>query len=315
VHNVYRQVYISDLLLWFFTFNLDKKKVTMKIVSYFKISSRFVRRIFFLLSFILLILSITILFVKILQNSSYNPFRTTAQNIPQFNARNRVEKTSQLTDDKENKTVKHELPLIYQLSSKRKVLRALLTFYPNDQKDVFEPEVRWFYRSWVEMMTNESSLWRTDFIIYTTEYDPIFKNLDCVYDQIRLSYEEKPKCRIFPYIRIKNRASKHEPSSAYQIVNQQRSQLLKENLRDYGYIDSINTVFEYNSSYAMYDYVLRTDLDCFLTKNFALYVPYDNSLLVGHGGYSTLFNDKRLKRIAHDMNWQYADKNSLGSTW
>jgi hypothetical protein len=65
----------------------------------------------------------------------------------------------------------------------------------------------------------------------------------------------------------------------------------------------------------MYDFLLRTDMDCFITQNFALYVPYNNSVLVGHGGYSTEFNNKRLKRIAHDMNWQYADKNSLGSTW
>ena len=65
----------------------------------------------------------------------------------------------------------------------------------------------------------------------------------------------------------------------------------------------------------MYDYILRTDMDCFLTYNFALYVPYNNSLLVGRGGYSTTFNSKRLKRIANDMNWKYADKTSLGSTW
>lgn len=65
----------------------------------------------------------------------------------------------------------------------------------------------------------------------------------------------------------------------------------------------------------MYDFILRTDLDCFLTHNFALYVPYADTLLVGRGGYSTAFNNKRLKRVAHDMNWEYADKNGLGSTW
>ena len=65
----------------------------------------------------------------------------------------------------------------------------------------------------------------------------------------------------------------------------------------------------------MYDYILRTDMDCFLTSNFALYVPYNNSLIVGHGGYSTTFNTNRLRRIAADMHWQYAERRSLGSTW
>jgi len=288
----------------------------MKILSYLNVSSRFARRIFLLLSFALLILSVIIFLVKILQISSNDPFRITIQNIiPQYNTPNLVIKESQLIDDKQNITIKYGLPLIYQPSSESKVLRALLTFYPNDQKSTFEPEFRWFYRSWTEMMMNESSLWRTDFIVYTTEYESIFKNLDCVYDEIRINSDEKPKCRIFPYVRIKNRESKHESSSKYQIINKQRSQLLYQNLRNYGYIDSINTVFEYNSSYFMYDYILRTDLDCFLTKNFAFYIPYKNSLLVGHGGYSTTFNNKRLQRIAHDMNWQYSNKSSLGSTW
>jgi hypothetical protein len=279
-------------------------------------SSRFARRIFFLLTVLILILSLIILFVRILQNSSYNLFRTTSQNIPQYNVPNHVSKNSQLIDNKQNKSdVQQGLPFIYQPSLERKILRALLTFYPNDQKDVFEPEFRWFYRSWIEMMNNESSLWRTDFIVYASEYESIFKNLDCVYDQIRTTSEEKPQCRIFPYIRIKNRVSTHDPSSKYQIIDKQRSQLLYTNLRNYGYIDSINTVFEYNLSYLIYDYILRTDLDCFLTRNFAFYVPYDNSLLVGRGGYSTAFNNQRLKRIAHDMNWEYANKNSLGSTW
>ncbi|CAF0832096.1 unnamed protein product [Rotaria sp. Silwood1] len=211
--------------------------------------------------------------------------------------------------------MKQELPFIYKPSSESSILRALLVFYPTDQDQTFQPEFRWLYRSWTEMMTYESSLWRTDLIVYANEYVSLFKDLDCTYDQIRNDSKEKPKCRVFPYIRIKDRQSKHEPSSKYQFIDNQNSKLLHEHLRTYGYIDSINTVFEYYLSFSMYDYILRTDMDCFLTHNFAHYVPYNNSLLVGRGGYSTAFNSKRLKRIAHNMNWTYADKNSLGSTW
>lgn len=282
------------------------KKVTMKNLVNLKVSSRFARQILYLLIITSLIFLVIILSTKLLRNSSYKSTQTTF---------NQITKPIQLIDKEQNKTIKQGLPFIYQPSSQTKVLRALLTFYPNDQKDTFESEFRWFYRSWTEMMINESSLWRTDLIVYATIHEELFKNLDCVYNEIRLNAEEKPKCRVFPYIRIKDRESKHETSSKYQTIDKQRSQILFQHLKNYGYIDSINSVYEYNSSYSMYNYILRTDLDCFLTENFAFYVPYDHSLLVGNGGYSTEFNNKRLSRIAHDMNWEYANRSSLGSTW
>jgi hypothetical protein len=281
----------------------------MKIISNLNISSRFARRVFFLLSLGVLIFSTIIILIRILKNSSYKSFQISNINIFQYNAPNRI---NQIGDNKVNK---QGLPLIHRPSSESKVLRALLTFYPNDQKQVFEPEFRWFYHSWTEMMINESSLWRTDLIVYATDYDSIFKELNCVHNQVRMNAEEKPQCRVFSYIRIKNRKSEHKSSTNYQIIDEKRSQLLHSYLHDYGYIDSINTVWEYYHSYSMYDFILRTDLDCFLTSNFALYVPYNHSLIVGRGGYSTVFNSKRLKRIARDMNWEHADRKSLGSTW
>jgi hypothetical protein len=66
----------------------------------------------------------------------------------------------------------------------------------------------------------------------------------------------------------------------------------------------------------MYDYILRTDMDVFLTKYFGRFVPYNNTLLVGGGGgYSTAFNTASLRRVAKDMNWLYANLTNLGSTW
>ena len=205
--------------------------------------------------------------------------------------------------------------LIYQPAANTTVLRALLLFYPNDQENDFVYELRWFFRSWIEMMTAEPPLWRTDLIVYASEYSTIFKELGCVLDQVRLNATEPTQCRVFPYVRIKNRNSKHDPSSRHQVIDQKRSEALYQHLRGYGYIDSINTVLEYNNSYSMYNYVLRTDMDCFLTLNFARYVPYDDSLIVGRGGYSTEFNQKRLRRIARDMGWSHAGQTALGSTW
>ncbi len=281
----------------------------MRTLSYFGISTRSIRRRCFQYIIRILPILVIIVCVRSLLNSFHQSSLTFNTNTTQHDA------SRQVTKNQQSMVPVQRLSLIHQPPSQSIVLRALLLFYPNDQDLGFQPEFRWFYRSWTEMMRNESALWRTDLIVYASEYTSLFQQLDCVYDQIRINSDEKPKCRVFPYVRIKNRASNHESSSKYQVIDTQHSQSLYKYLRIYGYIDSINTVFEYYLSFAMYDFLLRTDMDCFITQNFALYVPYNNSVLVGHGGYSTEFNNKRLKRIAHDMNWQYADKNSLGSTW
>jgi hypothetical protein len=39
-----------------------------------------------------------------------------------------------------------------------------------------------------------------------------------------------------------------------------RSESLYANLRTYGYIDSINTLYEGYNTFKMYDFVLRTDI-------------------------------------------------------
>jgi hypothetical protein len=283
----------------------------MRVRSILRISSHFTSPICLIIVAWVLVLLTTALYVRRFQTSLYKPLVPFTSVTVRSNTAHPVRHHQPSASNME----KQKLPLIYQPSAKATILRALLLFYPNDQESDFLCEFRWFYRSWTEMMANESALWRTDVIVYASEYAPVFKNLGCLYEQVRTTSEERPQCRVFSYIRIKDRIAKHEPSSKYQTIDKQRSQTVYEHLRSYGYIDSINTVFEFNASFLVYDFILRTDMDCFLTDDFALYVPYNRSVLVGRGGYSTDFNSRRLKRIARDMNWTYADKNSLGSTW
>jgi len=75
------------------------------------------------------------------------------------------------------------------------------------------------------------------------------------------------------------------------------------------------TLFEGFSTFKMYDYVLRTDIDVFITRNFSVYLPDNSSILVGLGGYGTTYNRRKLARIARDMNFMYANMSGMGSTW
>ena len=192
--------------------------------------------------------------------------------------------------------------------------RAIIVYYPHSEEKTYFPELRWFYRSWIEiMLLSEPKAWRTDLLIFTFKMTSNLKRLACLLEQVRRNNDEPPQCRVFLYQPVSTR---HSPINLTRPIDVQRSKLLYQHLQKYGYIDSINILVEGYSVFAQYDSILRTDLDVFLTKYFGSYVPIsNNTLLVGLGGYSTEFNSNRLRRIAKDIGWLYANLTGIGSTW
>lgn len=201
-----------------------------------------------------------------------------------------------------------------QTSSDR-LQRAIVVFYPENQEKKYLPELRWLYLSWIEMINSgESSYWRTDLIIFSGNRTSNLEKLACLVDQIRLNKDEAPQCRVFTYHRISARNSSYHDS--LPIDHQKRSAQLYDRLKNYRYVDSINIIFEGYEVLRMYDYILRTDIDVFITKFFANSIPITNTtLLTGHGGYSVEFNRYRLQRVARDLSWRYANLSNIGSTW
>ncbi|CAF1147356.1 unnamed protein product [Adineta ricciae] len=206
------------------------------------------------------------------------------------------------------------------------IQRAILIFYPSTQESHYLPEVRWLYRSWLEMMKVESKEWRTDFIIYTEYYSSSLQQLGCVLNEVRMDDTEPPQCRVFPYLRISNRTINSitqrqtvfasSGKSEFFQINTARSIELYREMQKYGYIDSVNIIAEAYPTFQYYDFILKTDIDVFITKQFAKYTPVTkNTFLVGLGGYSTQFNTRRLGRVARDMNWHHPNITNIGSTW
>lgn len=201
-----------------------------------------------------------------------------------------------------------------------------MIFYPETQELRYLSEIRWLYRSWLEMIKSESKYWRTDLLIYTGSYSVALEQLGCILNQKRQDHLEPPQCRVFLYLRLSNRAinSSIEKNTFYVDVTMkdfyqidlQRSVLLTDLMKTYAYVDSVNIIAEAYPTFAFYHFILKTDIDVFLTPAFAKYLPITNrTLLVGRGGYSTKFNFRRLGRIARDMNWKYANMTNIGSTW
>lgn len=224
-------------------------------------------------------------------------------------------------------------------------MRAVLLYFPIEQVDNFMLEFKWLYRSWIEMQKYEPKKWRTDLIVFI-ENDPTFfkkenflNQLGCKFTNRRKSTVDKPMCTLINYVALKKRdlpPSKRAQTpedikakydyllSDLDIFSDDKKNLepfysiSKEGLSNYGYVDSIMMAFdgyEYFKT-AGYDFLIRSDMDVFLTPLFAKWLPDNcNDFYVGRGGYSDDFNRKRLGRIASDLGLKYAGGDNLGSTW
>ena len=138
------------------------------------------------------------------------------------------------------------------------------------------------------MLLGQPKNWRTDFVVYTYSFSKDFRSLGCV-NRIRTDKEEESMCRLFLYVPIQFRTGKviennfqHAFDEAKRLMvsytrendpfvglpnvtdsmtfDGKRSESLYVNLRTYGYIDSINTIYEGYRTFSMYDFVLRTDI-------------------------------------------------------
>ncbi len=138
------------------------------------------------------------------------------------------------------------------------------------------------------MLRGQPPTWRTDFLIFTYNFSADFRSLGCI-NRIRQNKEEPSICRIFLYLPIqfrlknmtennfqrafddaKNLAKTYKDNIEQMVTipmtndpttfDLKRSESLYVNLRSYGYIDSINTLYEGYNTFKMYDFVLRTDI-------------------------------------------------------
>ncbi|CAK4520867.1 unnamed protein product [Aphanomyces euteiches] len=173
-------------------------------------------------------------------------------------------------------------------------VRAAVVFLPySDSNDRFMKQFRWFHLSWKTMLEHQPKLWRTDIVVFTDGDIPLLKELDCV-KTIRKSNDDPNRCIIVDtYTKVKSKDF------------------------DYGFADSINVVAIDSAATKPYDWILRTDIDTFLTPVFASWKPF--KLTVGSvSGYC--FDGEttcdRLKTIAKKLN--LAEPNytkDVGSTW
>jgi hypothetical protein len=226
---------------------------------------------------------------------------------------------------------------------KLRIVRGILIYYPAEKHSRFEHEFKWFYLSWIEMQKYEPELWRTDLVIfmnqkYLSEAVTTFKELNCSTLNQRTSKEDLPMCTIIEYISVEDRVIQHFNESALKSFSSKEMfhhlfnkinifddspenkwmfyGILKE-LNHYKYIDSILMAFDgYSYFKNHFDFLLRSDMDVFLTPLFGKWLPLNcNDFITGRGGYSADFNMNRLQRIAEHLHMKVGNERNLGSTW
>ena len=88
----------------------------------------------------------------------------------------------------------------------------MVLYFPIDKTEHYEPEIKWLYRSWIEMQKSEPLLWRTDLIIFIRNDPAYFNNpsfflnqLNCEFTNRRDSKSDKPMCTLIAYESLSTR--------------------------------------------------------------------------------------------------------------
>lgn len=180
-------------------------------------------------------------------------------------------------------------------STSEAVSRAIVGFVPSNSNETFMREFRMLYLSLIWIRTMQPQSWKTDIVIFTPQANVAsLIDLGCSFNP-RTSHEDSERCVIVLHTPLKHRGT-------------------NDTLSSYGYVDSILCLAEFPFASA-YDWILRSDLDTFITPGFASWMP-SQPLVVGRGGYASANANARLKWIATTkLGLNYSGMHNIGSTW
>lgn len=183
------------------------------------------------------------------------------------------------------------------------VWRAILLFLPSDPPK-FATELKSFYLSLAVMRSKQPESVRTDLFVFTpgTKVDGIASDFGCAKAD-PAGWTEREQCIVISHEPLKGRAvPPGEPGNP---------------LVGYAnYIDSMLILSEF--AYASrYDYLMRTDIDTFLTPGFANWtLPEGVHLAPGHGGYGHQNVNKHLSWVmTKKLGLRDEGLIGIGSTW
>jgi hypothetical protein len=153
-------------------------------------------------------------------------------------------------------------------NEKKNVRRAIIVHFPVDRSSAYITELKWLYLSWIETIQNQPIDWQTDLIIYSLP-SSLLDELGCDENNNKLT---KNKCLRINYYSLWDKTK----------TDDDLVRLIQIHIPMWSrHLDSLGILIENPEFLNEYDYILRTDLDVFLTPNFAHYIPFNCSFQIG----------------------------------
>lgn len=170
-----------------------------------------------------------------------------------------------------------------------RVTRAVAVQFPIDRIEYYVYELKWLYRSWIQMIRFEPSNWRTDLVVFVQNEPSLFEKgsfflneLNCRFDNIRTSDKDPPMCILVHYRSFSKR--QFATQDEFRPIEQKYRHLLerinifeinldefemlyklmKSELNDYAYLDSILIGFEgFDIFYSFF--IIKATIMCLLS--------------------------------------------------
>ncbi|CAF1087839.1 unnamed protein product [Didymodactylos carnosus] len=170
---------------------------------------------------------------------------------------------------------------------KRSLIRAVLIYFPLNDSNTFAyrfVQFRWLFRSWIESEMYSPELWRSDLLIVTDigdaeekTYLQHFLALGCKINVQRIDRKETSQCLLVSYRPF----SKREEIDKLSYI---RAFHILPKMHQYG--NEIERLFVYYETVTkldikLYDFIMKTNVDTFLTIQFGKYVPLNCSFMIG----------------------------------
>jgi len=179
----------------------------------------------------------------------------------------------------------HENLVTIEQYRSRAVVRGVIVRFPSSRSDYYFVQFRWFYRSWIESEMYTLDRWRTDLIILVDNEFPnktrlLLEHLNCHAENQRKSRRQISRCIIVDHRLFSERSQSERQSYIDKYKTFDRINELDEN------VDRLFAIYDYtsqlnNTQIVMYDFLMVTTMNTFLTIQFGKYVPLKCAFLIG----------------------------------
>ena len=176
----------------------------------------------------------------------------------------------------------------------RSAIRGIIVRFPSERSEYFFVQFRWFYRSWIESEMFTLERWRTDIIIivddqFSKELRQSLTQLNCTEYNRRTTRRQISRCIV-----INHQTFSQRSESDRQFILRQYPIFSRLNeINDQ--IDRLFSIAEFikqlnQSRTSLYDFLMITTMNTFITTQFGKYIPLKCAFLIGTSpDYSTCY--------------------------